>query len=104
MPALLFSWSGVLTAVISSTPRSTYICPGIPPHKTAVPIFQWLGLFLDCFILASVAELFEKNVRGSGRWSKGALVLGDILLVSKRRLRFTGYDTDMLARALQSSS
>ncbi len=90
MPALLLSWSGVLTAAIISIPRSTYVCPAFPPHNVNVPIFQWLGLFLDCFILASIAELVGKPDAGSRRWSKGALVLGNILLVSNRRLHFSG--------------
>ena len=88
LPTLLLSWSGDLTAVVSSTPRSTFICPGVLPYKHTVPTFQWLGVFLECFIFIAIAELCaSKTSDGSRRSSRGPFILGWIFIVSSSHYR-----------------
>lgn len=83
IPALFLSWSGVLTAVVSSTPRSTYICPGFLPYRHTVPTFQWLGVFLECFIFIAIAEFcVSKTSDGLRKGSRGPFILGWMYIVS----------------------
>ena len=81
-PAFLVACAHVLASMASSTLRSTSICPIATGKIAFVPVLQYIGLFLDFFILESLGYLLEAS-RGdrymTGR--KRLLVVGSIFLV-----------------------
>ena len=81
-PPGLMSGANILASIVSSSARSTYICPVATGAIEAIPFLQWLGLILDCFILISIGNL-AKRCR-NGRSAKGtpvAVTMGSLFLV-----------------------
>ena len=88
-PASLVACANVLASMASSTLRSTSICPIATGKITFVPVLQFIGLFLDFFILESLGHLLDAS--RSDRYMTGRkrlLVTGSIFLVRIGDFRF----------------
>lgn len=84
--ACLLTLGGFLASSRQSGSRSTYICPIVLGLGRSIPLMQWLGVLLDCFLAVTAAELAQRGAgAGYGRRGRGSAVWAWVLLVSKTR-------------------
>ena len=80
--SLLYSWGSYVAVSVLSRLDTTYICPTSLPHGSLVPLYQWIGALIDCFLLESAERLLRpdsdnrprKGFKGPTAWSWVLLV------------------------------
>ncbi len=83
LPATLVSCGSFLAASVMAEPRSTYVCQFAWYARSMVPVMQFMGLGLDCYILISIATLLRpQRTDVAPRPNIVAVTVASLLVVS----------------------
>ena len=83
VPAFCIGLAGVLQTFVIPESRSTAICPLSSRLRSVVPILQYLGVLLDCYILISTTALVKNpSANDSTRVRFDPITLSTVFVVN----------------------